>query len=62
MIRIGDKVDLGVSELTRRFGVGGTGTVTAVKLTDPVNKRGLVIVSSPAGFLHCDAELGDDDA
>lgn len=49
---VGGKIRLATSPLTRHLGLRGTGTVTAVKLTDPVNRRYLVIVATKAGYVH----------
>lgn len=52
-MKVGTKIDLATDDLTKHFGVGGVGTVTAVKLSDPVNRTGLVIVKTEKdNFLH----------
>lgn len=51
-VKVGQVIDLPTHPLTRSHGVRGTGTVTAVKVTDPVNHTALVIVTWGAGVLH----------
>lgn len=42
---VGQHLDLATLPLTRTRGVAGQGTITAIRLTDPINRRGLVIVA-----------------
>lgn len=52
-MKVGTKIDLATNDLTKHFGVAGRGMVTAVRLTDPVNHTGLVIVKTAQNnFLH----------
>lgn len=52
--KVGQKIDLAKHAATKGYGLGGTGTVTAVKLTDPVNRSVTVLIATPGGtgFLH----------
>lgn len=51
-VKVGQVIDLPTHPLTRSQGVRGTGTITAVKVTDPVNHTALVIVRTPGTYLH----------
>jgi hypothetical protein len=51
-MKVGQNIDLAHDPRTQGYGVGGTGVVTVVKQTDPVNNRGLVIIRTPGMFLH----------
>jgi len=51
-IRVGSKIDLATDDITRSYGIKGTGTVTAIKLTDPMNGYSTVLISTRSGFLH----------
>lgn len=51
-MREGQRIDMATHPLVKHYGLGGRGTVTAIKLTDPVNKRHLVIVRVGSTVLH----------
>lgn len=48
--RVGDEIDLAIHPLTKHHGVRGIGRVTSVS-------PALVIVATPAGFIHCRKEV-----
>lgn len=50
-IKVGSKIDLETHPLTRAHGVRGKGTVTAIRVTDPVNHHALVIVKSDGSLI-----------
>lgn len=51
-LAVGDVIDLPTHPLTQSQRVRGSGTVTVVKVTDPVNNTALVIVTYGAGVIH----------
>lgn len=51
-ISVGDVIDLPTHPLTASQHVRGSGTVTVVKVTDPLNHLALVIVTYGAGVIH----------
>lgn len=58
-MKVGTRIkDLSTHRLTRAHHVGGSGVVTAIKLTDPVNHRGIVWVRTKSGnYLHIETEV-----
>jgi hypothetical protein len=51
-LKVGARIKLATDPLTKHYGVGGTGVVTAVRVTDPVNRTSLVVIRTASGYLH----------